>query len=203
MDKFARTTGSSRALLGAGLVLTLLFLPLRPSSAADDALDTMLAGLAQHPHAQVSFSEETHSQLLTHDLHSTGVLRFDAPDRLEKQTLTPTAEDLIVEGDTATIIRGHHQSSIRLSEYPQLSSLLEGIRATLSGNRAALDQRFQLAFAVAGPGWELRLAPPPTTPHPGFKLIVLRGHGDALDNVALDQSNGDHTTIVLSPPQPG
>jgi hypothetical protein len=183
--------------------VAVLLMPLSPLHAADDTLDAMLAGLAQHPHGEVSFSEETRSHLLTRPLHSAGILRFDAPDRLEKQTQSPAAEDLIVAGDTVTIARAHHQSSIRLSDYPELSSLLEGIRATLGGNRASLEQHFQVTFQPASSGWELRLAPLPQTTHPGFRIIVIRGHNDVLENVTLEQPNGDRTLIALSPPASG
>jgi hypothetical protein len=181
------------------LVLLLLLDPLTMASAAGDPLDAILAGLSQHTHGQVKFSEETRSQLLTHTLLSEGVLRFDAPDRLEKQTLAPIPEDLIVEGDVVTIIRGHHRSSIRLSQYPKLSPLLEGIRATLSGNRAALEQRFQVSLASAAGDWELRLAPLRGPSAPSFARIALRGHDDALENVTLEQVNGDVTSIALTP----
>lgn len=187
------------------LVLCLLWLlsPIATVRAAADPLDVILAALAQHPHGQVKFSEETRSRLLTHALHSEGVLRFDAPDRLEKQTLAPVPEDLIVEGDVVTIIRGHHRSSIRLSQYPKLSPLLEGIRATLSGNRAALEQRFQVSLASAAGDWELRLAPLAGTSDAGFTRIVLRGHDDALENVTLEQGSGDRTSIALAATPPG
>jgi hypothetical protein len=172
-------------------------------SAAAEPLDAILASLAQHPHGQVRFSEVTRSQLLTHEVHSEGVLRFDAPDRLEKQTLAPAPENLIVEGDIVTIVRGHHHSSIRLSQYPKLSPLLEGIRATLSGDRAALERRFQVTFVPAASGWELRLAPLGGASDSGFARIVLAGHDDALERVTLEQPDGDRTNISLTPLPPG
>jgi len=187
-----------RVTLGLLLLVSLI----ATARAAADPLDTLLAALAQQPHGAVKFAEETHSQLLTRAVHSEGVLRFDAPDRLEKQTLTPVAEDLIVEGDVVTIIRGHHRNSIRLSQYPKLSPLLEGIRATLSGNRAALEQRFQVAFVPVASAWELRLAPLGEARDAGFMRIVLRGHDDALQSVALEQANGDRTTMALAPMPP-
>jgi outer membrane lipoprotein-sorting protein len=199
--RFAR--GSGR--IGVPLALCLLGLAHSAStlSAAAEPLDAILASLAQHAHGQVRFSEDTRSRLLTHEVHSEGVLRFDAPDRLEKQTLAPAPEDLIVEGDVVTIVRGHHRSSIRLSQYPKLSPLLEGLRATLSGNRAALEQRFQVTFAPAASGWELHLAPLGAAGDAGFTRIVLVGHEDALEHVTLEQPNGDRTNINLTPAPPG
>jgi Outer membrane lipoprotein carrier protein LolA-like len=196
---FRGDSGGFRFALG----LLLLLSSIATANAAGDPFDALLAALAQQPHGAVKFSEETHSQLLTRPVHSEGVLRFDAPDRLEKQTLTPVAEDLIVEGDVVTIIRGHHRSSIRLSQYPKLSPLLEGIRATLGGNRAALEQRFEVTFVPVGSEWELRLAPLGGARDAGFTRIVLRGHDDALQSVALEQANGDRTTMALAPMPPG
>src|SRR5436305_3107153 len=54
-------------------------------------------------------------------LHTSGELFFDAPDRLEKKTLQPAAQDLIVEGDELTMVRGSHRRSMRVSDYPQRS----------------------------------------------------------------------------------
>lgn len=197
----AACRGASRG-FGVALGLLLLLSLIATARAAGDPFDTLLAALAQRPHGEVKFSEETHSELLTHAVRSEGVLRFDAPDRLEKQTLTPVAEDLLVEGDVVTIIRGHHRNSIRLSQYPKLSPLLEGIRATLSGNRAALEQRFQVTFAPVASEWELRLAPLGAARDAGFTRIVLRGHADELQSVALEQANGDRTTMALAPMPP-
>jgi outer membrane lipoprotein carrier protein LolA len=185
--------------LRIGLFLATLMSPVGAAQAAGDSLDTILAALAQHPHGEVKFSEETRSLLLDQPVRSEGTLRFDAPDRLEKQTLAPAAEDLIVEGDVVTIIRGHHRSSIRLSQNPKLSPLLEGIRATLSGNRAALEQRFQVTVTSAADQWQLLLAPLAGALDAGFTRIVLRGREDALENVTLEQRNGDRTIIALAP----
>jgi hypothetical protein len=185
-----------------GLCALFLLVPAWVLSAAGDPLDAILAALAQHPHGEVKFSEETRSQLLARPVHSEGVLRFDAPDRLEKQTLAPSAEDLIVEGDVVTIIRGPHRSSIRLNQYPKLSPLLEGIRATLSGNRTALEQRFQVTVAGATGGWELQLTPLAGTVDAEFTRIVLQGRDDVLEHVMLEQRNGDRTNIALAPVPP-
>ena len=181
-----------------GLLLLWLLCAQRTPAAADDPLDGILAALSQHTHGAVNFSEETYSRLLARPLHSEGVLRFEAPDRLEKQTLKPTAEDLIVEGDVVTIVRGAHRSSLRLSQYPKLSPLLEGIRATLSGNRAALEERFHVELTGTAASWQLLLTPLAGAADPGFARIVVHGRDDALENVTLEQLNRDRTVITLT-----
>ena len=51
----------------------------------------------------------------------------------EKKTLQPVAQDLIVEGDLVTMVRGRHRASMQLSDYPQLSPLLDWYARDLGG----------------------------------------------------------------------
>ena len=69
--------------------------------------------------------------------------------------------------------------------------------------RAALEQRFQVSLTPASGDWELRLAPLAGASDAGFTRIVLRGHDDALENVTLEQGNGDRTSIALAAMPPG
>ena len=112
-------------------------------------LDSILAQFAQRQHGHVGYTEEVVSDLLERPLKTSGELFFDAPDRLEKRTLKPKAQQLIAEGDQLTLIRGRHRASMRLSDYPQLSPLLNGLRATLAGDRATLEKDFQVASPPA------------------------------------------------------
>src|SRR4051812_3184639 len=114
-----RRTAARHALL-AGLA-SLMVGVANCARAEDMTLDSMLAALAQHRHGHVLYTEQIESALLQRPLHTSGELFFDAPDRLEKKTLQPAAQDLIVEGDQLTMVRGKHRRSMRVSDYPQLS----------------------------------------------------------------------------------
>jgi len=140
------------------------------------------------------------STLLKRPLHADGELFFTAPDRLEKRTLQPVAEDLVVEGDVLTISRGSHRSSLRLSQYPQLSPLLNGIRATLAGDRRALEGTFQVAVEQSGGEWSLTLRPLGSEVAPVYERIRIAGSAGVVHSVEMERHNGDRTLMTLSKP---
>ena len=162
-------------------------------------LDSILASLAGRPHGHVLYSEEIVSPLFKRAQHTSGELLFDAPDRLEKKTLRPAPADLVVEGDTVTMTRGTHRSSIRLLDYPQLSPLLNAIRATLAGDRAALERSFQVSVITSEPNWELSLEPLPGGGNPLYRSIRIRGSNGQVESVAFERTNGERTTMTLEP----
>jgi outer membrane lipoprotein-sorting protein len=161
-------------------------------------LDSILASLAQRRHGHALYTEQVDSALFKHPLHSSGELFFDAPDRLEKKTLQPSTEDLIVEGDVVTVVRGTHRSSMRLRDYPQLSPLLNGIRATLAGDRSTLESNFQLALEANGSGWVLTLRPLASEIKPVYKRIEIFGVDGVVQGIKLERMTGELTSMTLS-----
>lgn len=166
----------------------------------DGTLDSILAALAQRRHGHTLYSEQIDSALLKRPLHTSGELFFDAPDRLEKKTLQPAPQDLIVEGDVVTIVRGTHRTSMQLSDYPQLSPLLNGIRATLAGDRSTLEKNFQLALTATGSDWVLTLQPLASEAKPVYQRIAIRGVDGDVKGVTLERVTGERTTMTLSEP---
>src|SRR4029077_13341576 len=67
-------------------------------SAGDPAaFEQLLKLLSERRHGRVAFAEVHQLSILDQPLHSSGELLYDAPDRLEKRTLEPRAEDLLLE----------------------------------------------------------------------------------------------------------
>ncbi len=170
------------------------------AAAPDATLDSVLELLAQRRHGHAIYTEQIDSPLLKRPLHTSGELFFDAPDRLEKKTLVPVPQDLIVEGDLVTIVHGRHRASMQLSDYPQLSPLLNGIRATLAGDRATLEKEFQLALTATGSAWSLDLQPLASESKPLYKHIEIRGVDGRVQGVTLERASGERTTMTLSEP---
>ena len=105
-------------------------------------LGQLMSSLAQRKHGEVTYQEEDYFAILDRPVKSSGVLVYDAPDRLEKRTLKPKKESLVLEGDVLTAQRGHHTYNLQLSAYPQVAPLVAAIRDTLGGNEAALERLF-------------------------------------------------------------
>jgi outer membrane lipoprotein-sorting protein len=191
---------AARVLLLPALASLLLASMTAFADTPDAGLDSILTSLAQHRHGHALYSEQIESRLFKHPLLASGELFFDAPDRLEKKTLQPAPEDLLVEGDVVTIVRGTHRTSMRLSDHPQLSPLLNSIRATLAGDRSNLEKNFQLTFNADESGWALNLQPLPSESKPLYKRIQIHGVDGKIQTVTLERVNGERTTMTLSEP---
>src|ERR1700722_15734278 len=111
-------------------------------------LDQVMAMLAMRQHGRVEFIEQQFLAVLSHPVESSGELRYDAPDRLEKRTLKPHAETLVLSGEVLTLERAHSRRVMDLHAYPQVLPFVESIRATLAGDRRALEQLFRLEVTI-------------------------------------------------------
>ena len=73
--------------------------------AAALSLDQLMGLLGQRQHGHVAFTEVTHLAIVDRPLQSSGELLYEAPDRLEKRTLAPKPETLLLERGTLTVQR--------------------------------------------------------------------------------------------------
>lgn len=175
------------------------------SSSAPDAsaqssgwtLDRLMSTLGQKKSGQASFEEIKYLSIATEPVKSTGTLSFVAPDHLEKRTESPKAEDLVVDGDKLTIDRNGHKYTLALTQYPELSAFIESIRATLTGNRFALEQVYKVAVTGTGDDWTLTLTPLDSRMLKKISAITLTGKRDLLQTVAIQQADGDHSLMRL------
>ena len=61
-------------------------------------LDEVMRLLAMRRHGRVEFVEQHFLAILKRPVESSGELRYDAPDHLEKRTLLPRPENLVLDG---------------------------------------------------------------------------------------------------------
>ena len=86
---------SALATLAAGLAL----ISLSPPAFAAWDLQQLMDSLAQNKSGRATFVETKRIAMLDKPVESSGELLFTAPDRLEKRTLKPKPESMIVDGD--------------------------------------------------------------------------------------------------------
>jgi outer membrane lipoprotein-sorting protein len=187
------------ALLGCLLVLGGLALPCAALEANADpaAFEQLLQRLSARRHGHVAFTEVQRLSILDQPLHSSGELRYDAPDRLEKRTLEPRAEVLLLENGMLTMERGHRRRSVALREVPQAAPFIESVRATLAGDRAALERYFTVQFHGDLDQWTLELTPADASLRRSVRRISITGAQDRIRTVEIDQSDGDSSTLTL------
>ncbi|EGD05527.1 hypothetical protein B1M_05976, partial [Burkholderia sp. TJI49] len=174
-----------------------------PARAADTApawtLDRLVSTLAQHKSGRATFTETKYLSIAAQPVESSGELLFVAPDHLEKHTLSPKPEHMVVDGDMLTVERSNRKYTLALARYPELGAFIDSIRATLAGNRFALEQVYKVALAGRGDDWTLTLTPLDARMLKVVSTITLDGTRDVLRSVAIRQADGDHSLMRLQP----
>jgi Outer membrane lipoprotein carrier protein LolA-like len=178
-----------------------LFVAARALAAADD-LDRLMALLAQRTHGHVSFVEEDHLAVLDRPVRSSGELLYDRPDRLEKRTLAPHAASLILQHGSVTIESRGRKHVLVLRDYPQIAPFVESLRATLAGDRHALEQIFQVTFEGVLDRWTLTLVPLDAKLQGVVQQIRIEGARDELQSVSISQADGDSSVMTIGSSMP-
>ena len=165
-------------------------------------LDRLMSTLARNKSGRATFVETKYLSIAAQPVESSGELVFVAPDHLEKHTLSPKPEHLVVDGDKLTIERNQRKMTLPLGQYPELSGFIDSIRATLAGNRFALEQVYKVAITGRGEDWTLTLTPLDARMLKAVSTITLDGTRDRLRSVAIQQADGDHSVMRLKDTAP-
>jgi hypothetical protein len=90
-----------------------------------------------------------------------------------------------------------------LQRYPQIQPFVESIRATLAGDRTALERVFHVDFAGGMERWTLTLVPlVPSVKRTITEVTEVRidGSRDQLRKVEIREADGDRSLMTLRPP---
>ncbi len=169
------------------------------AAAPSRGFDELMGLLAKRQHGHVTFVEEHFVGVLDRPVESSGELVYDAPDRLEKRTLKPKPESLVLEHGVLTAHRGRRTYVLNLSDYPQIVPLIDSIRATLAGDRAALERLFKVTFEGDLDSWKLLLDPSDPTVAKTVEQIRIEGTRDAIHSVEIQQADGDRSLLTIGP----
>lgn len=196
-----------RYLLGRGwrLGLALLGTSLGPSPGASAAPTeawspaALMQALAAHPAARATFVERKYLAVLDQPVESRGELSFTAPDRLEKRTLAPRAEALVLEGDTLTVEQAGRRRRLSLSANPEAATFVESMRGTLAGDLATLQKYYALDLGGRRERWELQLVPQQAGMAKIVRRIRIEGSGPTVRRVVFEQADGDRSEMQITP----
>jgi hypothetical protein len=169
------------------------------ASAGSLSLTQLLGLFAQRPSAQAHFRQTQQLAALTRPLQSEGTLIYRAPDYLEQRVSRPRAADMVLDHGQLTMRVGRRRRTVALADYPQLSPLLDSVRATLAGDQAALEQHFRCVLTGTLDQWQLQLTPRGSELAALVMHIELRGAGAEIHDVHIVQVNGDQAELQLQP----
>ncbi|MHB1354159.1 MAG: LolA-related protein [Thiobacillus sp.] len=165
-------------------------------AAALDLADLM-ATLARSTHGAATFKEKKYLAILDAPVESSGELLFVPPARLEKLTLKPSRERLVLDGDVLTVERGRRTHVLALKDYPEVAGMIESIRATLAGDRDALERVYHLSVSGSRARWSLALVPLDARIGRVVARIRIDGAGGDVRTVEILQADGDRSVMTV------
>lgn len=177
-------------------VAALLLIPIALPAAAWD-LDTLMGDLARHQGGRARFVEKKTIALLDKPVASSGELVYAPPARLEKRTLRPKPELLLLDGDLLTIERGKRKFTVRLSQQPEASGFVDSLRGTLNGDKAALERSYKLRLAGNEERWTLDLLPRDQAIAAFVVRITFGGSRNRVEWIQYLQADGDRSVMTI------
>ena len=173
----------------------MLFAAISHATAWD--IDQLMHGLAQIRADHAGFVEKKSIAMLDKPVESSGELFYTAPDHLEKRTLKPKAESMILDHGTLMIERGRQKHELQVQDYPELAAFIDSIRGTLAGDRKALESNYRLSLDGTAEHWTLQLQPLDEKMQAVVKRIRIVGARDTLRSIEIIQADGDSSLMLI------
>jgi outer membrane lipoprotein-sorting protein len=175
----------------------------RTANAAAFDLEALTALLARVRSGEATFVETRRIEMLDRTLTSSGRLSFKAPDVFVRETLKPRREKLAVDGNTLTMSIGERSRTLQLDASPEASVVVEAIRGTLTGNRAALERLFEPHVDGDAKSWTLELVPRDLRLRGQVASVRVAGRESTVREVRVLLADGDHSVMTIEPVAPG
>lgn len=190
-----------RALARAGAVAC-LFVAAAAAHAAASAepwdVGQLMATLAAVRTSEARFVERKTLSLLDIPLESSGTLSWRAPDRLEKHTLEPREEHMLLEGDRLVVeVAGKPRQELGVQAYPVVRAFIESIRSTLAGDLVTLEKFYRVRLEGRPGAWTLVLVPRESRMRGFISEIRIRG-ARRIASIEIWEANGDRSLMTIT-----
>jgi hypothetical protein len=179
----------------AGALLALASLP----ALAQWSVDDLMTALAARGSADATFTEQRYVPVLDAPVQSSGTLRFVAPDRLEKHTLQPRAESLVLAGDQLTLLQGPRTRRLALTDLPDGGLAINSLRGTMAGDLAALRRGWNVTLFGERRIWTLSLTPLSAAVAQYIETVLIQGQQDQIDRIEIRQADGVRSVMQIKP----
>lgn len=173
--------------------------PAAAQGASSFDLTALMALLAQRKSGEARFTEERTVTGFDSPLRASGTLSFTAPDRFARQTLEPQRERMEVAGNLVRLERGGRVRQMALDTVPELATLVEGLRGTLSGNGALLRQHFDVRVSGQARLWTLTLTPRDSALAAQVRSLQIVGTAADLRTVELQLAGNERSLMTIEP----
>jgi len=176
-------------------LLALLISPLLSALTLDD----LQQRFTEQPVIRAHFDQTRTIKDLPQPLRSQGQMLIARDQGLQWDQTAPFPMQLLLDDKRMVqAIGGQPPQTITAENNPQMFQFNHLLRALFQADRQVLEQNFRVEFADTGEGrWTLRLTPKTTPLDKIFATINLAGQRN-LENIQLNDKQGDRTDIVLS-----
>ena len=170
------------------------------AAAADWGVEQLMQALAAVKSSRARFVERKHMAILTAPIESSGTLVYVAPARLEKHTLAPRAESLVLDGEDITITSAEpsQRRMLNLQDYPLIRAFVESIRSTLAGDLPTLTRFYQVELVGSERKWRLTLKPSEPEMQEVVREIRISGESNSIRAIETIESNGDRSVMTIT-----
>ena len=167
------------------------------ATAAEWNAARLMQDLARQRGGKVAFSEKKFIALLDRPVESSGELIYQPPARLEKRTLKPKAESLVLDRDMLVVERGKQKYTLQLQQYPEITAIVGSLRNTLAGDLEALEKQYRVELQGSPERWSLTLLPSDARIAAIVQKIVISGTRDELREIEMLQADGDRSVMQI------
>ncbi|MES2579572.1 MAG: LolA-related protein [Pseudomonadota bacterium] len=181
------------------LLLSILLASSISRAESDWDINQLMQVLASVPSGHASFVEKKSIAMLEKPVESSGELFYNAPDRLEKRTLKPKAENMLLDKDKLIVEQRGKKHVLALQNYPEVAAFIDSIRGTLAGDRKSLERTYQLSLEGDAQNWSLILLPIDNKMKKIVAKISIAGSGNALQTIDILQADGDSSRMTITP----
>jgi hypothetical protein len=88
---------------------------------------------------------------------------------------------------------------LQLARYPEIAGMVESIRATLAGDRAALERVYRLSLQGGSNAWVLNLVPLDARVAGIVTRIRMEGVRDEVRRMEILLADGDRSVMQIRP----
>lgn len=205
------TFGNSAAayrLLAAILVLALsgcaAAVAAETTPAADWGLEQLMQSLAQVKSARGRFVERKQLAMLNAPLEFSGTLVYTAPGRLEKYTLLPKPESMVLEQDKLIVENKarNQRRTLVLQDYPVIWAFVESFRSTLAGDLQTLNRFYRTSLEGGESQWRLVLKPIEPKMQSMVSEIRIAGGKHRVRTIEVIETEGNRSVMTITEDAP-
>ncbi len=160
----------------------------------------LMHSLAQVKSSRATFVEHKYMSMLKTPLEFSGTLSYVAPAYLEKITLQPKPESMVLDRDKLVVRSGAAQQKriLTLQDYPAIWAFVESIRSTLAGDLDTLNRFYQVTLEGQPKQWLLVLRPLDPNMKNLVREIRISGSAEQLGVIEIRETEGDYSVMQIS-----